>query len=238
MKTVNMLSTGRAAALFLGFTAWFFILLFTLLPWLRHTFAINPALYWFITGYVLFIPIFGYAVIAALREGNRGIRQVMQALNIRGLSRMEWKWSVAGLVMVFAGTGLIFGLSYLLTEVAGIRPLSTTPWFMEMEPFTGRERLLLLVWLPMFFFNIAGEEILWRGYIQTRLDGKHAWLLCSALWMLFHLPFGIDLMIMLLPVVVIIPWVFSKTRNTVTGIFIHGMYNGPVFVMVALGYIE
>lgn len=109
---------------------------------------------------------------------------------------------------------------------------------MEMQPFEGHDRLLLLVWLPMFFFNIAGEEMLWRGYIQTRLAGKYAWLLFSVLWMMFYLPFGMDLMIMLIPVVLIIPYVYSKTGNTVTGIFIHGIYNGPIFMRVALRYME
>jgi len=87
----------------------------------------------------------------------------------------------------------------------------------------------------MFFFNIVGEEILWRGYIQARLQGKYSWLLCSFLWLLFHLPFGIDLMIMLIPVITIIPYIFYKTKNTLVGILIHGVYNGPLFVLVALG---
>ena len=106
---------------------------------------------------------------------------------------------------------------------------------MEMQPFQASERLLLLVWFPMFFFNIVGEELLWRGYIQSRLTGRFPWQLCSLLWLLFHLPFGIDLMIMLVPVIVIIPYVFDKTRNLLTGIFIHGIFNGPVFVLISLG---
>ena len=109
---------------------------------------------------------------------------------------------------------------------------------MEMKPFQGIEKLFLFIWLPMFFFNIVGEEILWRGYIQTRLSAKYSWLLCSLLWMIFHLPFGIDLIIMLIPVIIIIPYAFYKTQNTLVGIFIHGIYNGPLFVAVALGLIK
>ena len=109
---------------------------------------------------------------------------------------------------------------------------------MEMQPFEGKEKLFLLIWLPMFFFNIVGEEILWRGYIQKRLRGEKSWLLCSFLWMLFHVPFGIDLMIMLIPVIIIIPYVFYKTQNSLTGIFIHGVYNGPLFILVSLGLIQ
>ena len=116
--------------------------------------------------------------------------------------------------------------------------LSTVPWFMEMKPFKGYEKLFLLIWLPMFFFNIVGEEILWRGYIQSRLQNKYSWIICSLLWMLFHLPFGLDLMIILIPVIIILPFIFYKTHNTLTGIFIHGIYNGPIFIAVATGLIK
>jgi len=73
---------------------------------------------------------------------------------------------------------------------------------------------------------------------STRLRGKYSWLLCSLLWLLFHLSFGMDLMIMLVPVILIIPYAFHKTKNTLVGIFIHGIYNGPLFVTVALGLIN
>ena len=78
----------------------------------------------------------------------------------------------------------------------------------EMRPYQGIEKLLLFIWFPMFFFNIVGEEILWRGYIQNRMKSKYAWIACSLLWLIFHLPFGIDFIIMLIPVIIIIPYAF------------------------------
>ncbi|WP_373418506.1 CPBP family intramembrane glutamic endopeptidase [Roseinatronobacter sp. S2] len=87
----------------------------------------------------------------------------------------------------------------------------------------------------MFFFNIVGEEILWRGYLQRRLSARNGWLICACLWWMFHLPFGLDLMIMLLPVTIIVPYVFHKTQSTLACVFIHGMYNGPLFIAIALG---
>ncbi len=232
------ISRLTAAGIVASFTAYFFLLLFTLMPFLKNRFAINPAAYWFITGYVLFIPLFLFAVSAVRREGARGWHKTVEALHLRPFSKSDWAYALGGLLLVFLGTGLIFGISSLLTRQWGVRPLSTTPWFMEMHPFAGSERLLLFVWLPMFFFNIVGEEILWRGYIQTRLTGASSWWLCALLWMVFHVPFGIDLMIMLVPIILIIPYVYSKTGNTLTGVFIHGMYNGPIFVAVALGLLE
>jgi len=108
----------------------------------------------------------------------------------------------------------------------------------EMRPFQGIEKLLLLVWFPMFFFNIVGEEILWRGYIQNRMRGKYTWLLCSFLWSVFHIPFGFDIIIMTLPALLIIPYIFYKRNNTLIAILIHGVYNGPLFILIALGLMK
>ena len=228
----------KASLIFIISTAYFFLLLFTLLPFLKLHFSMNTALYWFITGYFLFIPLLAYALIMSKHEGNKGVKQILLSLNIKSFTKKDWKYSIVGLLLVFVFTGLIFGVSFLLNEYCSIRLLTTTPWFMKIHPFQGIEKLLLLIWLPMFVFNIVGEEILWRGYIQNRLEGKYSWLLCSLLWLLFHLPFGIDMMIMLIPIIIIIPYIYYKTKNTLIGIFIHGIYNGPLFVAVALGLIK
>lgn len=234
----NQITKLTATLIFTSFTIYFFVLLFTLLPFLKHNYSINSALYWFITGYFLFIPLFAFAIIMVKVEGNNGIKNIKKALNIKRFSKKEWMYSIIGLLLVFVFTGLIFGISAVLNKYFGIRMISTTPWFMEMHAFQGVEKLLLLIWLPMFFFNIVGEEILWRGYIQSRLKSKYSWILCSILWMLFHLPFGIDLDIMLIPIIIIVPYIFSKTNNTLVGIFIHGIYNGPLFILVALGLVK
>jgi len=229
------LTPAKAAAIFISFTAYFYILLFTLLPFLKANSDLNPALYWFITGYFLFVPLLKFAIWRAWAEGNRSPKEILKALHVKPFTRLDWKYSVLGLLLVLLLTGGIFGVSQLLHRILGWKMLSTTPWFMTMRPFIGIEKLLLLVWLPMFFFNIVGEELLWRGYIQSRLPGKLAWLLCSFLWLLFHIPFGPGVIIMALPALLIIPYVFAKTRNTLTGIFIHALFNGPAFIAIALG---
>lgn len=229
------ITPARVAAIFLLFTAYFYALLFTLLPCLKANLALHPALYWFITGYFLFVPLLLFAVWSVRREGRRGLKDILAALNVKPLGRRDWTWAVLGLLLSFAMSGIVFGVSVVLTRILGWRPLVATPWFMEMRPFIGAEKLLLLVWLPMFFFNVAGEELLWRGYAQGRLREKHAWPLCSALWLLFHLPFGPDLMLVVAPVVIIIPYAFQRTRNVLVGVVIHALYNGPIFIAIALG---
>jgi membrane protease YdiL (CAAX protease family) len=156
---------------------------------------------------------------------------------VKAFSSRDWVFAITGLGLVFATTALIFMTSEWLHTRYGMRPLSTTPWFLEMRELDPEERWLLLVWFFMFFFNILGEELLWRGYLQQRLGGRYAWVFCSFFWMIFHTPFGIDLMIILTPVIVIIPYFYHKTRNTLVGVFIHALYNGPVFIAVSLGFI-
>jgi membrane protease YdiL (CAAX protease family) len=228
----------KAVAIFLVATLYFYLLLFTLFPFLKANFSVHPAVYWFVTGYFLFVPLFAYALILVRAEGNRGMREIMLSLNIRPFKKHEWTYSIIGLVIVCVSSGLVFWISSWVSSRLGFGSLDTTPWFMEMEPFHGAERLLLLVWLPMFFFNIVGEEMLWRGYIQTRLRGERAWVLCSFLWLIFHLPFGMGVLLLALPAIVVIPYIFHKTHNTLTGIFIHGLFNGPIFVAIALGLID
>ncbi len=231
-------SAARAGAIFLFFTLYFFGLLHTLLPLLKASFRWHSALYWFVSGSFLFAPLLLFALWRAFREGNRGAAGILAALHLRPMGRRDWSHAVAGLLAAFALSGAVFAAWALLSRQFGWRPLATTPWFIPMQPFIGREKLLLLAWLPMFFLNITGEELLWRGYVQARLAGRNAWLLCSALWLLFHLPFGPDLMLVLLPVVLVIPWVFQRTRNTWNGVFIHALFNGPVFVAIALGWVK
>ncbi len=133
------------------------------------------------------------------------------------------------------------GISKVLNVKFGIHELETTPPFMKFNSFVGKEKLLLLVWVIMFFFNMYGEEILWRGYIMPRQElkqGKYAWLINGSLWILFHTCFGIDLIIILLPIMFILPYAVYKTKNTNVGILIHAILNGPMFVLVSLGVIQ
>ena len=239
MEVKKKLNFLKASAIFCCATAYFFLLLFTLFPFIQSNFSLNPALYWFITGYFLFIPLFVFAVVMVRQEGSRTGIEIREALAVKRMSNKDWQYAVIGTILAFFLSGIIFGCSYLLNKYFGWRVLNTTPWFMEeMRAFQGIEKLLLLVWLPMFFFNIVGEEILWRGYIQNSMKSKYAWLQCALLWAVFHIPFGLDIMIIALPVLLLIPYIFTKRSNTLIGIFIHGIYNGPIFICISLGLLK
>jgi membrane protease YdiL (CAAX protease family) len=233
------ISNFHAVAIFATATIYFYLISITLFPFLKGNFQFHASLHWFIFGYFLFIPLLIYPLVKVRKEGCRSFVEVLESLGIKRLTRKEWNYVFAGTTLIFLFTGLIFGGSALLHQQFGVRLLQTTPVFMEeMHPYEGWQKLYLLIWLPMFFFNIVGEEAIWRGYIQNRMSGRYSWVICAFLWAAFHLPFGLDMIIMASPALIIVPYIFGKTRNTTVGIAIHGIYNGPIFVLISLGIMQ
>jgi hypothetical protein len=47
-----------AASFFISITIYFYVLLYTFLPFVKLHTKFNPAVYWFLTGYALFVPLF------------------------------------------------------------------------------------------------------------------------------------------------------------------------------------
>jgi membrane protease YdiL (CAAX protease family) len=229
--------------LYFGIPALYFWLLTNYLtPYLDNTAGMHPAMSWFITGFLIFIPLFSAAYAFAKKEGSaESFKALLERFRLKKFTKKDWAWAIGGLVATFIFTGFIFGISLILSKKFGIPVLRTTPSFMEFEPFKAGERWMLLVWLVMFFFNIVGEELFWRGYIMPRQElanGKYAWIINSVLWGVFHISFGMDLLIMAIPALIILPYAVYKTKNTAVGIFIHGIFNGPIFVLISLGILK
>jgi len=115
-----------------------------------------------------------------------------------------------------------------------------SPTFMHVEPLTQETLWVLLAWLPLFFFNIAGEELWWRGYMlprQERLHGEAAWIVHGIGLAVFHLTLGIPLTIIALPILFGLPFVVQRRRNLWTGFIVHGIFNALGFLAVAFGAI-
>jgi membrane protease YdiL (CAAX protease family) len=55
------------------------------------------------------------------------------------------------------------------------------------------------------------------------------------LWAVFHLAFGWQLTLLLLPICLTVPFVYSRRGRVQIGIIIHALVNGPAFVLVSLG---
>lgn len=237
IKSLNL--TG--AAIIFGLPAvWFYLATRLVTPWLSDQAGLHPSLSWFITGLMVFPLLFALALILARREGFRSIPELKERLRLRKLSERDWKYVALSCLAIFALMGLIMGISFLLNRLFGYPVIETTPPFLKSVTLHGYQRLYLLVWLVMFFFNMYGEELLWRGYILPRMEvahGKVAWLFNGSFWLVFHFCFGLQLVILLLPILFVLPYAVQKTGNTNVGILIHTILNGPMFVLISLGAI-
>lgn len=198
--------------------------------------GIFPALSWFISGgFLVFIPLFIMAIILFGRENpHPDYKSFKERFRLKRMSGTDWLWSIGGSLLIISLTWLII-IGYKF--ISG-NELDTTPSWLEFEVLKGSRLFILSAWAVFFFFNIIGEELMWRGYIlpgQEQTHGSSAWLVNALLWTMFHISFGISLIILLLPILFILPYIVQKTKNTWTGVIIHAVVNGPSFILISLG---
>jgi membrane protease YdiL (CAAX protease family) len=91
-----------------------------------------------------------------------------------------------------------------------------------------------------WFFNIFGEELLWRGYLLPRQEltlRKHAWIVHGLLWAAWHVFWKWNLLV-ILPVAMAIPFAVQKTKNTWVGIIAHGTVNLIPLGIIVVGVLS
>lgn len=212
------------------------------MPYFKANSTIHPLLIWFMFGgLLLFVPLFVLSLVF-FKLDNYGLdmKTFIGRFRLERLNRQDWFWSVSALIVILLLMGSIMFAWRLLSANFAIAPLDTSPPFLEFEPLQGSSVLLLLVWVPFFFFNIVGEEFMWRGYIMPRQElafGKYTWLINAILWTVFHVFFGFQMLILLSPSLFIIPYVVYRRQKTLIGIVIHALINGPAFILVSLGLV-
>lgn len=210
------------------------------IPFLYDDYGIRPLIGWWLASGVIVLALFVAAFVAARRRtGARSLPETLAALNLRSLNTIDWLWAFGGLAGVVVLTGVVVTACSALFSL-NLLSQDSYASFLKMEKLKPDEYWLFLAWLPYFFFNIVGEEVLWRGYLlprQVLALGRYAWIFNGLLWAVFHVGIGWRIAIVLLPIEFIVPYVVQKRQNTWLGIIIHGLYNGSGFVMVALGVV-
>jgi membrane protease YdiL (CAAX protease family) len=207
------------------------------IPALQQATGLPVVVCWFICGGTLvFVPLFVAALVFYRLEGQPW--QLAAILTRFRLNKFSWRdlaWSLAGVVVIGA-------LTYGVMEVGKILlpGFTAQPSFMKMRPLTAGEMWILAAWLPLFIFNIWGEGLFWRGYIFPRQElafGAYTWLAHGAFWLMFHLAFGVTLLITLSPIIFITAYIVQKTKSTWPDIIIHTLINGSGFLLVAFGLV-
>ena len=208
------------------------------IPWLKQWSTLPQVVCWHICGGLLvFLPLFIAALVFYRVEGNPWhISAVLKRFRLDKLNRNTLIITVIGIISIGLLTKIFMGVGSLLID-----DFSAHPSFMTMQPLQDGEYWILLAWLPMFFFNIVGEGLFWRGYIFPRQElkyGKFTWIVHGLFWTLFHLPFGWNLIFILLPILFITSYLVQLTRSTWTDILIHTFINGSGFLLIAFGIVS
>ncbi|HET9832307.1 MAG TPA: CPBP family intramembrane glutamic endopeptidase, partial [Vicinamibacterales bacterium] len=86
---------------------------------------------------------------------------------------------------------------------------------------------------------VVGEEFVWRGVVLPRQEvafGRLAWCVNGILWWLFHVAFPWQVLILLVPMTLVLPWVVQWRRNTWIGVVVHAGYGATGFLALAFGW--
>lgn len=212
------------------------------IAFLRERTSLHGSLIWFINGGPVFVLLFLTSIIGyRLERGRPHFSSIKERFRLERLKRNDWLWTLWAFLLALISMGGIFFFATLLSRATPFfGNFDPSPAFIQAEALDKRELWILLAWLPHFFFNIVGEEFLWRGYILPRQElthGRFAWIVQGVLWSVFHYPLSWQMILLMLPVLFGIPFVVQKRENTWIGIILHGVINGGAFVAISFGLI-
>ncbi|WP_157950073.1 CPBP family intramembrane glutamic endopeptidase [Vallitalea okinawensis] len=186
---------------------------------------------------LLNVPIFLTTLILVKSEGNElSWENIKVRLNFRKPVLNDFLWMLGSLIVAIVITVLIILLlsvlpiSFDLLDLEKISPII-------IKPLKGFERLFVLFMPISFFFNYVGEEILWRGYIYPRQEliyGKKTWIISGLLHGVYHFFMGVSVLVFL-PILLAIPFVYSKTKNIYIVIIMHALLGAPTDFLLAIG---
>jgi membrane protease YdiL (CAAX protease family) len=193
------------------------------------------------------------ALLAVRAEGHPLTWMALrERFRLHRMNRRAWLWTIAAFVIAFVGYGALAPIQRALA-VQGLLPVPNgIPAFMDPRVMIGADNidqafgnvrgnwLVLIIFVVLLFFNIAGEELWWRGYVLPRQElafGHWTWLAHGLMWNLFHVFKWWDLLA-LLPVTLLLSFLVLRLRNTTSGIVLHTLFNGLGLITLLLGVLS
>lgn len=236
-KELKKLGFAGSFAIYIPAAMLMFFLTTYLIPFLSNRTGGETILFWFIVaGLGIFTPLILTGFLILKREGNKiSGKTFSERLRFRKLTKKDIILAISGLVIVGITSGLVLKFLELL-----LGNFDHSPAFMSFETLSSGRYWLLLVWFPYWILNIFGEEFLWRGVMLPRQElafGKYTWIIHGFGWGLFHIAFGWQLLLTLIPLIFIQSYIVQKTRNSWVGVIMHGGLNGPSFIAICFGLI-
>jgi membrane protease YdiL (CAAX protease family) len=246
MVAVKPISLRSVVLVFLG----------TLVPILVGVYVVLPRLLAsgvpFFVGYIVCfqtVPMLFILVLALVLYRSEGNPLSWKVFKERMRLRMNGKVVLAGIGLLIVGLAG-YALLQPLVKVLAVIPLFAPPdWFAAgLHPLKGDAPgtfmgmpMAGVLWAPLvyligWFFNIAGEELLFRGYLLPRMEQTHGRIAClvnSTCWFVWHCFWRWQL-VALIPIIFLLPLVAQKTRSTIPGMIAHGAMNLVAVIMIAL----
>jgi len=211
-----------------------------LIPFIVKLINVNPFIIsQVVLSFLLFIPIF-ITTFALLSQDkiNINLLNIKMRLSLKKLVIKDIFWIFGSLFVAIIITGLILFILYLipsfnLDSIERISPIT-------LKPLEGYELFFLLFMPISWFFNYVGEEFLWRGYLYPRQEivfGNRTWIINGLLHGIFHFYMGLPV-ILFLPLILSISFVYNKTRNTSAVIIMHALLGVPMDFLLAIGVLK
>lgn len=246
MKTeykVKPISFFKSFSIFAAAGILFYVVIKILVPWIAGVTGENEYIVWMFAGtFTLFLPLFITTALLLKADGCKmNLRDIARALNLKPITKKDIRYVVVGFSIAVVCCGiviaglLLFAGSFSVNSLYNLSPI-------KVSALHGGQ-LWFAIFLPVFFFfNYVGEETLWRGYILPRQMiaryGKFAVIINALMHCVFHFVFGWTPLVMMFPIMVLMPFVVAKTKNTWLSIMIHFLIGAPSQIMVILGVIN
>ena len=210
----------------------------------------------FIIGYFIFFfsplaLLFFTALALYKKEGNAwNISNFKSRMQLNPIKKIDWLWIIGIILGFLIVLGLLTPAVNKLAETAlfsppdffpaEINPNKTSiPGYMMDYELSG-QYWVILVYFMAWFFNIFGEELLFRGILfprQIMRYGSKAWIFHGVIWGLWHCFWKWELIIYI-PFTLLFSYAVYKRKNTWIGIISHGTLNAIPLIAVIISVLK
>ncbi len=209
--------------------------------------GLPPSINFLILGSPHFLFFFG-ALLGFKREGNEwSWKALSERFRIFRIKRKLWLWVILFVIINISLYLVVYKLGYsfvkkmhdlfpapeIINEIMGERPMFAG------HNLSGNWWLLGLFFIR-YFFNVIGEEFLWRGYLFPRQElthGKNTWIIHGLLWTGFHL-FAPYNALMVLPGALFMSYIVQRYKNNTIFIISHAVMNGIPMIGIIQGIVN
>jgi membrane protease YdiL (CAAX protease family) len=186
--------------------------------------------------FLLFISNF---IIYKIEGHSFSLKSYTSRLRLNKLDKHTIKWLALFFVIIFIGFAITSKLGQLISDNISFFSIpdflpgglnhnkKLLPGYFFDIPLSNNW-LFAIFYFIGWFFNIFGEELMFRGILLPRNEktfNKYAWLFQGVLWGIWHVYWFWQFIPLTFFVALPLLYVVQKTKNTWVGIIIHGTLN-------------